>query len=112
MNRRCSNSPYSIRLIARSAAVAPGCGTGLPSSSTFHGAKCSNGVNAVPYFARIPSLTTHATLPRNASGSSFTYVMTCAWAPSRPAFSSPAFFSSMTPSGSPLTYRTMSNRRL
>ena len=29
--------------------VAAGCGTGLPSSSTFHGAKCSNGVNAVPY---------------------------------------------------------------
>ena len=71
MNRRCSNSPYSSRLIARSASVELGL-TGLPSSSTFQGAKCSNGVNAVPYLARIPSLTTHATLQRNASGSSCT----------------------------------------
>jgi hypothetical protein len=47
---------------------AAGCSTGWPLSSTFHGAKCSNGVNTVPYCIAKPSETTHTTLHRNAGG--------------------------------------------
>ena len=103
MNRACWNNPYIIRTSGRSSSRSGGCFTGSPSSSTFHGAKCSNGVKAVPHSALVPSDTTHATLQRNASGSSFAYVASWFLAYFRSSLSSPAFFSSTKPSGIPLT---------
>ena len=77
-----------------------------------HGLNHSLPEVSAPSRASFPSDTTSASFIENSAGSSDLYVCNCCHAVQIVASSSAGFFSSITPSGSPLTNSTTSGRRV